>query len=190
MKTQYYTATTLDGFLATRDHSLDWLMQFGDEPGEETTYPAFIKEVGAIAMGSSTYEWVLRHQVRPPTGTPKPWPYEQPTWVFTSRALDGVEGADIRFVRGDVRPVHRAMAEAAGGKNVWVVGGGELAGQFHDAGLLDELIVQVAPVTLGAGQPLFPRLVARPPLRLVAVKPFGGVFVELRYEVPRADPGA
>src|SRR3712207_5586239 len=137
MKTQYYTASSLDGYIADPRHSLDWLLQFGDVEG--TSYPAFIREVGAIAMGSTTYEWLLRHQVRPDAGGSRPWPYEQPAWVFTSRALPGIPGADIRFVRGDVRPVHRQMAAAAGGKNVWLVGGGELVGQFHDHGLLDEI---------------------------------------------------
>ena len=66
-----------------------------------------------------------------------------------------MEGADIRFVRGDVRPVH-ARCVPAGGRNIWIVGGGDLAGQFHDAGLLSEVIVQIGSVTLGRGKPLFP----------------------------------
>jgi dihydrofolate reductase len=69
-------------------------------------------------------------------------------------SMPATPGADIRFVRGDVRPVHQAMVVAAAGKNVWIVGGGELAGQFHDQRLLDELFVQVGSVTLGAGKPL------------------------------------
>jgi dihydrofolate reductase len=183
MPTQYYTASSLDGFIADPEHTLGWLLQFGSV--EETSYPEFIREVGALAMGSTTYEWVLRHQSEA-DGAPPAWPYEQPTWVFTSRSLPRVQGADIRFASGDVRPVHREMVAAAGGKNVWIVGGGELAGQFHDHGLLDELIVQIAPVTLGAGSPLLPRAITKPPLRLVAVATYGGTFAELRYEVPRA----
>jgi dihydrofolate reductase len=136
-------------------------------------------------MGSATYEWMLRHVVSTEAARPQPWPYVQPTWVFTSRTLPGVPGADIRFARGDVRPVHRAMTDAAGGKNVWVVGGGGLAGQFYDAGLLDELFVQVGSVTLGAGKPLLPRMITQPPLRLVSVKAVGSGFAELHYEVPR-----
>jgi dihydrofolate reductase len=104
--------------------------------------------------------------------------------VFTSRELPPVPGADIRFVRGDVRPVHREMVVAAGGKNVWLVGGGELVGQFHDHGLLDELFVQVGSVTLGAGKPLLPRAITSPPLRLVSVRAVGTGFAELHYVVP------
>lgn len=92
-------------------------------------------------------------------------------------------------MRGDVRPVHAAMAAAAGGRNVWLVGGGELAGQFCDHGLLDELIVTVAPVTLGGGAPLLPRALTTPPLRLRAARTVGDTFVQLRYDVPHARSG-
>jgi dihydrofolate reductase len=184
VKTQYYTASSLDGFIADPHDSLDWLFPLGDV--SETSYPAFIREVGALAMGSATYEWMLRHGLG--AERTQPWPYRQPTWVFTSRTLPTVSGADIRFVRGDVRPVHQAMTLAAAGKNVWIVGGGELAGQFYDHGLLDELIVQVGSVTLGAGKPLLPRTITSPPLRLVSVRAVGTGFAELYYEVPRPSP--
>lgn len=184
MKTQYYTAASLDGFIATSDDSLEWLFPLGDI--EETSFPTFIRDVGALAMGSTTYEWLLLHVVGPKAKRPQPWPYEQPAWVFSTRTLDPVPGADIRFVRGDVRPVHEEMVAAAGGKNVWIVGGGELAGQFYDRGLLDELFVQVASVTLGGGKPLLPRAITSPPLRLVSVGAVGTGFAELHYEIPPA----
>ncbi len=183
MKTQYYTASSLDGFIADSQHSLDWLLQFGSVEG--TSYPAFIRDVGALAMGSSTYEWLLNNHVRPENGDPQPWPYDQPTWVFSSRSLPEIPGADVRFVRGDVRPVHQEMVEAAAGKNVWIVGGGELAGQFLDHGLLDELIVQITSVTLGGGAPLLPRRITAPPLKLVSLTAYGEAFAELRYEIPQ-----
>jgi dihydrofolate reductase len=90
-----------------------------------------------------------------------------------------------RIVSGNVAGVHAEMTRAAGGKNLWVIGGGGLAGQFHDAGLLDEIIVTIAAVTLGTGAPLFPRRIAAPPLKLISVFQFGNAFAELRYEVPR-----
>lgn len=183
MKTQYYTASSVDGFIADPNDSLDWLFPLGDI--EETSYPAFIREVGALAMGSTTYEWMLRHLVGPDAERRQPWPYQVPTYVFTSRTLPSVPDADIRFVRGDVRPVHTAMAAAATGKNVWIVGGGDLAGQFHDEGLLDEIFVQFGSVTLGAGKQLFPRKITSPPLRLLSVRAVGPGFAELHYEVPK-----
>ena len=81
------------------------------------------------------------------------------------------------------------MVRAAAGKNVWIVGGGDLAAQFHDAGLLDEVIVQVASVTLGRGKALFPRRVTNPPWRLVAVRQVGAGLAELRYAVPAGGQG-
>lgn len=181
MKTQYYVASSLDGFIAGPQDYLDWLLQFN----EDTSYPAFIQDVGAVAMGAHTYEWLLRHQTGLDSAGSHEWPYQQPVWVFTSRLLPTVPGADIRFVRGDVRDVHRQMAVAAGGKNIWIVGGGELAGQFYDHGLLDELIVQVTSVTLGNGAPLLPRTITEPPLRLISATTYGVAFAELRYAVPR-----
>ncbi|MDX2261268.1 MAG: dihydrofolate reductase family protein [Gemmatimonadales bacterium] len=184
MATQYYTATSLDGFLATEDDSLEWLFALADIG--ESSYPAFIAEVGALAMGAATYEWMMRHADAVTAEVGSPWPYTQPVWVFTTRDLPKVEGADIRFASGDVRPVHAAMRAAAGTKNIWIVGGGDLAAQFFDAGLLDEMIVQVGSATLGKGKPLFPRQVTSPTLRLTEVRRMGTGMVELRYAVGRS----
>jgi len=183
MKTQYYTATSLDGFIATEDDSLDWLFPLGDVG--DTSYPAFIADVGALAMGSTTYEWMMRHVDDVVAEVGSPWPYTQPAWIFTSRKLPTIEGADIHFVQGDVQAVHAEMRKAAGDKNIWIVGGGDLAGQFFDAGLLDEIIVQVGSVTLGKGKPLFPRRVTNPPFKLISVRQVGSGFAELRYEVQK-----
>lgn len=186
MKTQYFTATSLDGFIATEDDSLDWLFPLGDL--NESSYPKFIAEVGALAMGSATYEWMLRNSNTVAAETGSPWPYAQPAWIFSSRALPSIDGANIRFVQGDVRQAHAEMRVAAGAKNIWIVGGGDLAGQFYDAGLLDELIVQVGSATLGQGKALFPRRVLSPVLRLMSVRQMGAGMAELRYEVHKGDP--
>ncbi len=185
MKTQYYTSSSLDGFLATEDDSLDWLFPLGDI--NDTSYPAFFEGVGAIAMGSATYEWILRNAQEVSDQTGSAWPYAQPTWVFTRRTLPVLPGAKVSFASGDVTSVHDQMREAAAGRNIWVMGGGDLAGQFHDAGLLDEIIVQVGSVTLGKGKPLFPRRVLSPGFALVSVNQVGTGFAELTYRVSRND---
>ncbi len=185
MKTQYFTATSLDGFIATLDDSLEWLFPLGDV--NDTSYPTFITQVGALAMGASTYEWMLTHALSGDAVSAATWPYTQPTWVFTTRDLPSVAGADIRFVCGDVRPVHKQMIAAAADRNVWIVGGGDLAGQFFDAGLLDELIIQIGSVTLGSGKPLFPRRITSPSLQLTSARQIGAGFAELTYIVPRSD---
>ncbi|RBP64980.1 dihydrofolate reductase [Brevibacterium sanguinis] len=201
-RTIYYTATTLDGFIADPNDSLDWLLrqpQAGDAmpaegdsspaagenspgPGEDSPgpgdYDEFIAGVGALVMGSTTYEWVLRHEAGA-------WPYRLPTWVMTHRQLPRPEnsGPDddlgIRFAKGSAAEVHAAMRDAAGDKDLWVVGGGDLAGQFAEAGLLDEVITSIAPVTLGAGRPLLPR---RLDLELLEIGR-NGAFVVARHRV-------
>ena len=172
----YYTATTLDGFIADPDDSLAWLLrQPQDEGGGPQDYDRFIKGIGALVMGSTTYEWVLAHLAQ----TGEEWFYSQPSWVMTSRELPVLEGADVRFASGPVAEVYDALRDAAGDLGIWVVGGGDLAGQFADAGLLDEVVVSIAPVTLGAGRPILPR---RLELRLVETAP-NGAFVTARYEV-------
>lgn len=168
----YYTATTLDGFLADEHDSLDWLLRQEHDESGAFGMEGFMAGIGAIVMGSTTYEWVLAHEHGP-------WPYALPSWVMTSRDLAPRDGGDLRFASGDVRPVFQAMTAAAGGKDLWLVGGGDLAGQFAEAGLLDEVVVSVAPVTLGAGRPLLPR---RLDLELVE-SAVNGAFVSTRYRV-------
>jgi dihydrofolate reductase len=180
-RTIYYTATTLDGFIATDDHSLDWLVT--RRPGKDgpLDYEAFIAGIGSLCMGSHTYEWVFRACHDDAGSETEPWAYSQPCWVLTHRELPHWPGADIRFVAAPVDEVHADLVAAADGRDVWVVGGGDLAGQFLDHGLLDEVIVNIAPVTLGSGKPLLPR---RAELRCLETMP-AGEFVAARFEVVR-----
>jgi len=152
MATIFYTATTLDGFLADENDSLDWLFRQDQDLNGPMNYDEFIGRVTVMAMGATTYLWVRDHLA----ASGEAWPYPQPTWVFTHRNLDPVSGADLRFTSADVRTVHADMVAAAEGGDVWIVGGGGLATQFAAAGLLDEIVMSIAPVTLGSGRPLFP----------------------------------
>jgi dihydrofolate reductase len=149
--TIYYTACTLDGFIATPDHSLDWLFVRDIDEEGPMHYGAFREQLGACAMGANTWQWVTEHDEEP-WGT-------LPTWVLTHREFAPVtaEGASATFTGADVAEVHADMRRVAGEKDVWLVGGGDLVGQFHDRGLLDEVWIQYAPVTLGAGAPVLPR---------------------------------
>jgi len=182
--TQYYTATTLDGFIADPDDSLEWLFTRQQEEGGAMRYDAFFAEVGALAMGSTTYEWLIDHEFSGKDPSEWVWPYSIPCWVFTHRELPVVPGARIEFTSDPVPDVHRALVEAAGGRNVWIVGGGDLAGQFADAGLLDEVIVSIAPVALGAGAPLLPRRLE------LSLEEMGrnGDFIGARYRVLGPQP--
>jgi len=181
----YATATTLDGFLATPDNSLDWLFEV--EGGEESlsALGTFVEGVSVLVMGSTTYQWILDHEGL--LDHPEKWQEFYPgkrTYVFSSRDLPVIPGADISVLRGAVADHLPTIVEASAGKDVWLMGGGDLVGQFDDAGALDELMLSVAAVTLGAGAPLLPRVVRSDRLRLVEVGRTGQ-FVALRYEVRR-----
>ena len=184
-KTQYYTATSIDGFIADADNSLDWLFE-SSNGDKDDRFGRFFANVGAMAMGATTYEWVLAHDRL--VDDPEKWREfygDTPCWVFTHRELPPIPGASLSFVQGDVAPVHERMVAAAAGRNVWLVGGGELVGRFADQGLLDEILLGVAPVMLGAGAPLLPRSLGADRLTLQSVE-HDERFVFLTYRVGHA----
>lgn len=179
-QTVYYAAMSLDGFIAEPEEKLEWLTAFegpgygGEMAGSvEDAYPAFMEGVGSLVMGSKTYEFMLGET----------WPYgDMPAWVFTHRPLPLIEGAGgLNFVAGSVAEIHEEMLAAAGGKDLWVVGGGDLASQFVEAGLLDLVRVTVVPLVLGAGLPLFAEAV--PAMKLLGSMPFDNGMLELSYEI-------
>lgn len=162
MATIYCTATSLDGFIADDSESLSWLFatpdhrgdprgRYGD--GDTLQFDSFVQQVGAVVLGANSYEWIVREFAA--SGRPFEWPYRQPSWVVTHRDLH--LPANVRPFSGSVADLHATLVAAAGDRDVWIVGGGDLAGQFADHGLLDKVWVHVCPVTIGAGRPLLPR---------------------------------
>ncbi|MGA0566031.1 dihydrofolate reductase family protein [Rathayibacter sp. KR2-224] len=173
---RYYVASSLDGFIADRHNAIDWLTAFGfDEFTAD--YERFTADVGAIVMGSSTYEFILGE------GT-EAYGYDVPAWVLTHRELPVVPGKDIRFFAGDVAEIADELVSVAGSRDVWLMGGGDVVAQFAQLGRLDELIVTVMPVVLGAGAPLLP-VEAQLDLRLTERSTFPSGAVGLRYDVVR-----
>ncbi|BBZ01273.1 dihydrofolate reductase [Mycolicibacterium chitae] len=149
MATVYYTAASLDGFVVDTDDSLDWLTSRAIDQAGPFGYDEFIAAVGAVVMGASTYEWIVRNQ-------PGEWMYSQPAWVLTHRPEIVAPDHPVRTFAGDAAGLHPTLVEAAAGKDVWVIGGGEAAAQFVAAGLVDEMIVSYAPCSLGAGARVLP----------------------------------
>ncbi|PPF40325.1 dihydrofolate reductase family protein [Pseudoclavibacter sp. AY1H1] len=177
----YNTATTLSGFIADDDDALDWLFVV-DQPDDDS-FGSFLASVGALVMGSTTYQWVYDHEGL--DEHPEKWRAsyaDRPTFVFTSRDLPVPEGLDIHLVRGAIADHIGAIAAAAGDRDIWVVGGGDLAGQFYDSGHLTEVRLSIAPVTLPSGAPVLPRRIEADALRLTSAHA-RGQFVEARYEV-------
>jgi dihydrofolate reductase len=154
---QYFTACTLDGFIADENNSLDWLFEIphdADDPYWEQWFPG----VGGLVMGATTYEWMLeRYGLAGMTEKWTEWYEDRPAWVFTHRELPLVAGVDITLVSGDVRDVYPEIAAKVGDAVTWLLGGGDLVGQFYDAGLLDTVLLHMTPVTLGKGAPVLPR---------------------------------
>lgn len=178
------TATSLNGWIADEDNSLAWL--FAVDNGEVPDDGLFPSDATVMVEGSTTYEWVLAEQDI--LAHPARWREfhgDRPTFVFTTRMLPVPDGADIRFVSGPVADALSAIRAAAGDGDIWVVGGGDLAGQFLDAGALDEIALSVAPVALTGGAPLLPRRVESDRLRLVSATAVGQ-FARLVYAVQPA----
>jgi dihydrofolate reductase len=149
MATIYYTASSLDGYIVDEHGSLDWLLSRDIDSDGPFSIDDFMAKVGSIVMGADTYEWIVKNE-------PGDWTYSQPSWVMTHRPDIIVDGHDVTTFAGDVAELHPTLMEAAHGKDVWVVGGGDVARQFVSAGLIDEMIVSYAPCTLGAGSPVLP----------------------------------
>lgn len=177
------TASSLNGFIADSDNSLEWL--FSVEGGEQPDDSLFPATARVLVQGSTTYRWLLDHEQL--IEQPEKWKElygDKVTFVFTSQELPVPRGADVRFLSGPVAVALPQIREAAAGADIWVVGGGDLAGQFFDAGALDEIAVSFAPVLLAGGAPLLPRFVPASMLRLVRADAVGQ-FARLVYLVQK-----
>lgn len=184
---RYYAAQTLDGYIAEADDSIDWLTGFegsfegADSDEGQAGYDAFYEGIGALVMGSTTYEWVLAHG--------RGWPYGgKPAWVLSSRQLERPESesADVRIVDEEVPNLIAGMRDAAGELDIWVVGGGNVASQFADHDLLDRVEVTLVPVVLGQGKPLFDKRLRGGPMQLIEARTFSSGMVGLTYEIRRS----
>lgn len=149
MATVYYTAASMDGYIVDEKASLDWLTARDIDADAPFGIEPFMTTIGALVMGADTYEWIVANH-------PGDWMYSQPSWVVTHRAGIVADGHPVQTFCGDVAELHPGLVSAAAGKDVWVVGGGNLAAQFASAGLIDDMIVAFAPCSLGAGSRLLP----------------------------------
>jgi dihydrofolate reductase len=164
-----YLAASLDGFIAGPDDDMGWLPEFD---GDATGFHDFFKDVGAIAMGRRTYEWIGRHA--------GDWPYgDVPAYVL-SRTLEEGRAEQVTVTPGPVMDLAAALRDGEG--IAWLVGGGGLFAAFAAADLIDLWIVTVIPVLLGDGVPLLPaRGEAYQRLELAESRTLPGDCVQLHY---------
>lgn len=169
-RVRLYIALSLDGYIADRDGGVAWLDNHVDAAEGDYGYADFYESVGALAMGRTTYDQVLGFG---------DWPYPgKPTYVFTHDGPDTTH-PHAQFVTD--APA-RFVADASWGEgDLWLVGGGQLVAAFREAGLIDEYVLTVVPVLLGAGVPLFAGEQPEAALRLADVQHWPSGVVQLRY---------
>jgi dihydrofolate reductase len=174
-----HMVASLDGFIARKDGSVDWLETSDEFVAGETMDPgfveAFLKTIDCYVMGSRTYETALNFEAKG-----FGWSYgDKPTFVLTHRELprtrDTVEfcsGDLAQFVNTRLRPTFRS---------IWFVGGGVVSGECLRLGLADEVRYSIVPILIGEGIPFFEKLDRDVALHLVEVKAYRSGMVELRY---------
>lgn len=144
----------------------------------QDAYADLMARTGVLVTGSGTYEWVMDRE--------GDWPYELPTFLFTTREPQIPDGRDVRIVSGEVADHHADILAAAGEGDIWLIGGGSLAIQFQRAGLIDELHLTVVPVVLGEGIPTFAGDI-NGELELIGSRVYSRGMVELRFRLPGTD---
>ena len=163
-----FIAHSVDGYIASDDGSLDWLLAAAVE-GEDYGFDAFLASIDVVAMGRSTYEFI-RDAPELPYGT-------RPVHVFTTRDPGPREGFEF-YARTPDEAVSQWESQGVG--RVYL-DGGALISEFLDAGLVDEMTLTTVPVLLGSGKPLFHRIARATSLRLVESQVFESGMVNLRY---------
>ena len=178
-----HMAASLDGFIARSDGSTDWMetsdqYEAGENLGSEYVQ-AFLKSIDCYVMGSRTYETAIAFESKG-----LGWAYgEKPVFVLTTRTLPKTRDT-IQFLSGDLGQLFEERLQS-NFCNIWVVGGGAVAGEVLRRGLADELRYSILPVAIGDGIRFFEGLDRDIPLHLLEVKPYKSGIVALRHSVRR-----
>jgi len=176
-----HMAASLDGFIARKDGSVDWMETSDEFPDGDAMDPgfveAFLKTIDCYVMGSRTYETALRFEAQG-----LGWSYgDKPTFVLTSRELPRTRDS-IEFYSGELEPfVNERLRPRFG--SIWFVGGSVVSAECLRLGLADEVRYSILPIVIGDGVSFFEKLDRDVPLHLSEVKAYQNGMVELRYEV-------
>jgi len=165
-KTVLYIATSLDGYIASDDGSIDWLVKYDSSI---SGYPEFIKNVDTVVMGYTTYRQLSEEL------SVGEWPYEG-LEAYVVSSSDHANRKEVTFVKDPIKLVEELKNKD--GKTIWIVGGAKLAHSLFEAGLIDELVLTIVPESIGRGIPLFPTTPMA--LQTIQTKHYGP-FVEITY---------
>jgi dihydrofolate reductase len=177
-------ATSLDGYIAREDGRVDWMetqdeFKYGEALDPEYVR-AFLEAIDCYVMGSRTYLTALKFEAK---GVG--WPYgDKPVFVLTSRALTMTKPT-VEFHSGDLREFFEVRLKPTF-KNIWVVGGGKLAGACLEADIVDAVRYSVLPILIGRGVSFFEGLTKDVSLHLLEVKAYQNGIVALHHEVNRS----
>lgn len=164
-----YIATSLDGFIARKDGSVDWLSPY-ENGQEDYGYKEFLKKIGIVIMGNTTYKQVLSFGEFPYRG--------KDCFVFT-RNKEKHTDENVTFVSKNAKDFISQLRE---NKNIWLVGGASIIDEFLKFDLIDEFIITIIPILLGEGIPLFKGRSNEKNLELIDVKTFDTGLVQLYYK--------
>jgi dihydrofolate reductase len=167
-KVVLFIATSLDGYIASPDGTVDWLFHDADYG-----YSEFMESVEAVVMGRKTWEQAKTFEDVPFAG--------KRVFVFSSTLAPSAEDR-VKHVQGDVDSVVPIIRQDLQ-KDLWLVGGGSLVGQFISHRLIDEFRLFVHPIVLGKGIPLFLDRTERTDLTFEGSQSFASGLVELRYRL-------
>ncbi|MET3880322.1 dihydrofolate reductase family protein [Chitinophaga sp. OAE865] len=171
-KLKAYIAVSLDGFIADHEGKIDWLTGFPNPENTDYGYADFLATIDTTLMGNSTYKEVLILS--------ETFPYPDKTnYVFT-RDSTLTDTPFVKFISRDVTEFITHLKKQTG-KDIWLVGGGQLNGTVLEADLIDEMIIHVIPVALGSGRPLFGGIPADKVFRLTGSKTYSNSVLELHY---------
>ena len=170
-----YVATSLDGFIADGDGSVDWMAPYD---ARLYGYEKFLAEVGALVMGRRTFEMI--------NATGEEWPYQGRTvFVLTSEPLSGLPRGVVTSGRGMLSALQQARETTQ--KDIWIMGGAVTLQSALEEGLVDLVEMFLVPVLLGSGLTLLNDLRRRQSLLFDGIEAFPDGVVKLRYIVPKGD---
>ena len=147
-KIKLYIAVSLDGFIASPSGDVDWLNEIPNPHGTDHGYKELIESVDIVLMGGNTYHQIINFGVQ--------WPYkDKTTYVIARHDTNILKEEDIHFLTEEF---HKTLVslKAEDGKDIWLVGGGELTTMLLNRNLIDEMRLCLVPMLLGKGIPLFP----------------------------------